>query len=143
MDNNDLKLSEIISNDGFQAIAKAIRKSTVSLQYAPKDARKYEVRYGVAQNLQTKSRSKEDLAEFVGDFIGTYNSETARKAEKEGKSFRANVREDELLAFYGLLDEHPSKLIGALLASYGFALTAKTDLNENDYESDVIQGQEE
>lgn len=143
MDNNDLKLSEIISNNGFQAIAKAIRKSTVSLQYAPKDARKYEVRYGVAQNLQTKSRSKEDLAEFVGDFIGTYNSETARKAEKEGKSFRANVREDELLAFYGLLDKYPSKLIGALLASYGFALAAKTDQNESDDESDVIQGPEE
>jgi hypothetical protein len=134
MDTKNLKLMEIINNKGFHAIAKAIRKSTVSLQYTPKDARKYDIRYGVATTLQTKSKSPEDLAAFIGEFISTYNAETARYAEKSGKSLRANVREDELDDFYSLLDNHPSQLVGALLASYGFALPQRDSSNQIDDE---------
>ena len=132
----NLNLMEIISNGGFQAVAKAIRKSTVTLQYTPKDKRKYEVRYGIAQTLQTKSKSKEDLAEFIGEFIAIYNAETARYYEKEKKSFRSNVREDELIEFYSLLDKYSPRLIGALLASYGFALTAKENNEAEKNDSD-------
>lgn len=122
---SDLKISEIISNEGFLKVAYAIRKSTVTLQYTPKDQRKFEVRYGLAQTLQNKSKSATDLAEFIGEFIATFNAETARYAEKTGTVLRANVRENELNLFYGLLDKYSSKVIGALLASYGFALTDK------------------
>ena len=122
---NDFKISEIISNDGFQKVAYAIRKSTVTLQYTPKDQRKFEVRYGLAQALQIKSKSALDLAEFIGEFIAIFNAETARHAEKTGDVLRANIRENELGQFYRLLDMYPSKVIGALLASYGFALTEK------------------
>ncbi len=122
---NDFKISEIISNDGFRKVAYAIRKSTVTLQYTPKDQRKFEIRYGLAQTLQSKSKSLKDLAEFVGEFIATFNAETARYAEKSGTVLRANIRENELSQFYGLLDKYPSKVVGALLASYGFALTEK------------------
>ena len=132
----NLNLMEIINNEGFQAVAKAIRKSTVTLQYTPKDKRKYEVRYGIAQTLQTKSKSKEDLAEFIGEFIATYNSETARYYEKKGESYRSNVREDELIKFYALTDQYSSRLIGSLLASYGFALTAKENNDVKDNEGD-------
>lgn len=126
MDTQELNLKEIIQNDGFQAVAKAIRKSTVTLQYTPKEQRKFEIRYGLAQQLQNKAKSKEDLATFIGEFIGTYNAETARNAEKNGgKVFRANVKDDELIKFYSLLDSNPPRLVGALLASYGFALNKK------------------
>lgn len=136
MDTKELKLTEIISNVGFNAVARAIRKSTVSLQYTPKECRKFDIRYGMAQNLQTKSKSKEDLAEFIGEFIALYNSDTARQTEKTGSSLRTNVKENELVEFYTLLDYFPSKLVGALLASYGFALKAKEttkpdETNEN------------
>lgn len=131
---SEFKISEIISNEGFQKVAYAIRKSTVSLQYTPKDQRKFEIRYGLAQTLQNKSKSKNDLAEFIGEFIGTYNAETARSVEKTNNYLRANVRENELNLFYELLDKFPSKVVGALLASYGFALaekeTSKTDYDE-------------
>lgn len=138
MDNETLNLCEIIANEGFTAVAQAIRKSTVSLQYTPKDARKFDIRYGLAQELQNKSKSKVDLATFIGEYLATYNAETAKVAEKNsGKSFRANVKDEELAKFYTLLDKHPSRLIGALLASYGFSLKAKDvkeegteDLNE-------------
>jgi hypothetical protein len=138
MDTTELKLTEIISNVGFKAVAGAIRKSTVTLQYTPKESRKYDVRYGVAQTLQNKSKSKVDLAEFIGEFVALYNSETARQAEKTGNSLRASVRENELVEFYTLLDSFPSKLVGSLLASYGFALPAKDATKQEDPEQVLI-----
>lgn len=141
MDNQELNLKSIIENEGFKTVAEAIRKSTVSLQYLPKGQRKYEIRYGVAQALQTKSKTKTELAEYIGDFVSLYNAETSRKAEKDGRAFRKNVREDKLSQFYELLDGHPSKLIGALLASYGFALPNKEQSDEN--ELDFIDETEE
>ncbi len=127
METEDMKLTEIIYNEGFLAVAKAIRNSTVSLQYSPKDARKYEVRYGLAQKLQNKSKTKNDLCQFIGEFIGQYNSETAMKKDTKNISLRANVKEEELNDFFGLLENWDSKIIGALLASYGFALHKKEE----------------
>lgn len=123
---NDFKISEIITNDGFQKVASAIRNSTVVLQGLKSRGQKieFEIRYGVAQELQNKSRTKADLAVFIGDFIGTYNAETARKAEIN-KAYRKPVRDNELNQFYEILDNHSPKVVGALLASYGFALTEK------------------
>ncbi|WP_020530990.1 hypothetical protein [Flexithrix dorotheae] len=131
MTTQEINLSEIIQNEGFKAIAQAIRKSTVSLQYTPKENRKFEIRYGLAQQLQNKSKSKESLATFIGEFIGTYNAETGRNAEKNnGKAFRTNVKDEELLQFFSLLDKSSPRLIGALLASYGFALNKKESQKE-------------
>ena len=141
--NMESKLSEIINNDGFKAVAAAIRKSTVSLQYTPKDQRKFEIRYGLAQQLQNKSKSKTDLATFIGEFVGTYNSETGRNAEKNGgKSLRANVKDGELIKFYEILDKEPSRLIGALLASYGFALSSKEKIEQPDANETSEENQE-
>lgn len=129
--NMEPTLIEIIQNDGFKAVAAAIRKSTVSLQYTPKDQRKFEIRYGLAQQLQNKSKSKIDLATFIGEFIGTYNSETGRNAEKNaGKAFRVNVKDGDLIKFYEILDITSPRLVGALLASYGFALSSKEKVEE-------------
>jgi len=134
MDTNELKLSEIINNNGFKAVAEAIRKSTVTLLINKKDA-EYEPRYGVAQALQSKAKSKEDLAEYIGDFVSFYNSENAMKSDKNIRFRRSYVKEDELSAFYLLLDKFPSKLVGALLASYGFSLPAK-EANKQEAEVD-------
>ena len=126
---NDFKISEIISKEGFLKVAKAIRESTVRLQYQNKEQRKFGIRYGLAQTLQNKSKSHVDLAEFIGEFVTLYNAETARYKENnpnvDPKTIRAMVKENELTEFYNIIDQHPnrSKAIGALLASYGFALT--------------------
>ena len=141
MDTQELKLKEIIENNGFKSVAEAIRKSTVTLLSTPKDARKYEVRYGVAQALQSKSKSAADLAEYIGDFISIYNSETAMKADK-GIYLRRNIRENELTEFYSLLDKFPSKLVGALLASYGFAKSATEQESESEQDFELQQPEE-
>lgn len=140
MNMSNLKISDVISNDGFQKVAAAIRNSTVILQGAKSRGQKidFEIRYGTAQKLQNKSRTSNDLAAFIGDFVGTYNAETARKAEIK-RAYRKPVRDNELTLFYELLDKYPSKVVGALLASYGFALTEKEankDESENQIESE-------
>ena len=131
MNMNEFKISEIISNEGFQKVATAIRNSTVILQGAKSRGERidFEIRYGVAQELKNKSKTSTDLAGFVGEFIGTYNAETARKGEIN-RAYRKPVRDNELTSFYTLLDLHPSKskVIGAMLASYGFALEKGSEI---------------
>ena len=121
----DISFKEIIENDGFLSVAAAIRKSTVSLQYTPKDQRKFDVQYGLAQKLQNKSNSSEDLIAFIGEFVAKYNSDTARQHEKTGQSLRANVKDKELAGFFELADKVKPKVLGAMLAAYGFALNKK------------------
>lgn len=133
METNDLNLEEIINNDGLQAVADAIRTSTVSLMRTEKAKRNYEVRYGLAQNLQIASNSKEDLATFVANFALTYNAETARVDERNKKNTsnedeseqdswtRKLLTKEELNSFYKLLSNNPSFLIGGLLGAYGFS----------------------
>lgn len=136
---SDFKISEIITNEGFQKVATAIRNSTVILQGAKSRGQKidFEIRYGTAQELQNTSRTSIDLAAFIGDFVGTYNAETARKAEIN-KAYRKPVRDNELNQFYSLLDQYPSTVVGALLASYGFALTEK-EKAENPDQTDELE----
>ena len=129
--NENLKLGNIITNEGFLAVAKAIRNSTVILQTLTKDRRKFEIRYGLSQDIQNKSKSKSDLTIFIGEFVTTYNAETAKRTENllknnnKDEKIRAFVKKEELSEFYQLLDgdNHSSRLIGALLSSYGFAKT--------------------
>ena len=119
-------LTEIIHNDGFKAVAKAIRNSTIKLQKSSGfqiTHKRFQIRYGLAQELNNKSKSKTDFTTFIGEFLAKYDAETAKhKQNNESILFRPNVREDEKNKFFELLDIYPSKLVGALLSSYGFAL---------------------
>jgi len=130
-------LTEIIHNDGFKAVAKAIRNSTIKLQKTSNfqiTHKRFQIRYGLAQELNNKSKSKTDFTAFIGEFLAKYDAETAKhkqnydaetakhKQNNESIRFRPNVREDEKDKFFELLDIYPSKLVGALLSSYGFAL---------------------
>jgi len=124
---DNMKFQEIIQDEGFQSVAAAIRKSTVSLMYTPKDQRKYEVRYGFARRLQNKSKTNEELVTFISDFIAGFNTERARKSEL-GKAYQKPIREDVLMKFYQLIDNvDDSKMLGAMLAAYGFALAPKEE----------------
>ncbi len=142
MNMTEFKISEIISNEGFQKVATAIRNSTVILQGAKSRGEKidFDIRYGVAQELKNKSKTAADLAGYVGEFIGTYNAETARKAEIN-RAYRKPVRDNELTSFYSLLDLYPSKskVIGAMLASYGFALEKGGVNNTNEELQTIIE----
>ena len=157
MDTQELNLIDIINNGGFKAIANAIRESTIVLQTIASLKKQskasdwqieklglYSIRYGVAQALQSKSKTEDELVTYIGDFISCYNSETALKAETKGKSFRPNVRENDLQSFFTLVHQSQKpKLIGALLASYGFALLAKENQSTIDVDENVNENIDE
>ena len=137
MNTTELNLKEIIENEGFKAVAKAIRNSTIRLQIKSKfqeTHKKFQIRYGFAQQLANKSKSKIDFVQFISEFLGKYDAETASHKEKNPNViYRSNVREEEKDLFYNLVEKYSNSIsvIGALLSSYGFALER---YNENDEE---------
>lgn len=124
------KFKAILESQGFKNIAKAIRRSTISEQYAKaKNKReiKYEIRYGIAQDLKRKSAYKEDLIEYISEFIAQYNSETSRIAETHpellrSKKLRSTIKSDDVDQIISLIDEFGAPIVGKLLAAYGYSL---------------------
>ena len=140
-------LSPIFQNEGFKNIAKAIRSSTISLQYTPKNQRVYEVKYGMAQDLKRKSAYKNELVEYIMEFSAFYNSENARIKERKGDSAktRSSIKQQDIEEFISLVDEYDSNLIGKLLCAYGYALDRKekVDDNINDTELPEVASEED
>lgn len=118
------EIAKILQDPGFQSIARAIRKSTVSAQAQKAMGSKpwREIRYGLIAELNRKRFVKEELLEALGTFIAQYNSENARQREiqKSLKAAPANVSTQDMESFVRLVDEigNPA-LIGSLLCAYG------------------------
>lgn len=123
----------ILQSEAFKNVASAIRKSTISLQYTPKNQRLYEVKYGVAQDLKRKSDHKNELVEYLAEFIAFYNAENARVKERKGDNFipRANVKQQDIEEVIQLIDEYGSNIVGRLLAAYGYAFDRKEKIEES------------
>lgn len=129
---NEKPLAPIFQSEGFKNMAKAIRSSTISLQYTPKSQRSYEIRYGIAQDLKRKSPYRQELVEYLSEFSASYNTENARVKERKGEAFvtRANVKQQDIEEVISLIDEYGSSVIGKLLAAYGYALDRKDKIKE-------------
>jgi hypothetical protein len=115
-------LTEILSDSGFQEVATAVRKATVSAQ-AQKAMKKpdyREIRYDLFHELRRKRSlpGPGPLMEAVADFISKYNAENARRREM-GKFAPRNVTTDEFSAFASLVERYGASLVGALLCAYG------------------------
>ncbi|MBS1873467.1 MAG: hypothetical protein JSU00_09635 [Acidobacteria bacterium] len=109
----------ILANEGFSAIAGAIRSATVSAQVAKKrgDRDYREIRYGAIPELRRKlPLGKEEFIKAVADFIADFNVESARRYEQGKSGFR--ISQSELAAFAELMDsEQDAQTVGALLCA--------------------------
>ncbi len=116
------RLTEILKDPGFQAVAAAVRKATVSAQglKAMERADYREIRYDLLHDLRRKRGlpGVEPLIEAVADFISKYNAENARRREMR-KPAPKNVTTDEFAAFTALLERYGASTVGALLCAYG------------------------
>lgn len=114
------KLSAILDDPGFCAVAAAVRRATVSAQEQKAMGRDYrEIRYELLHDLRRKrSLPGTQLAEAVAVFVSLYNSENARRREL-GKRAPRNVTTEELAQLVALIDEHGPSIVGALLCAYG------------------------
>lgn len=108
---------DIITNDGFKSVARAIRNATI---YALSLKRR-EVHFGLAQ--EWKQKIKGGAKEFVpalADFVQRYNWESEK--------IKAHVvKQEDLDTVIGLIDEHGAELIGMLLLAYGYARAPKIE----------------
>lgn len=116
------RLADILTNEGFQSVAAAVRRATVSAQIRKAQRVEHrEIRYGLLPELRRTSQLADDgefLAE-VAKFIDVYNAENARRQESTGRPWSARVSTDDLLAFTRLVDDHHAPIVGALLCAYG------------------------
>ena len=109
---------KIISNTGFQAVAKAIRNSTI-LPIIHKNNK--DVIFGLSQKFKIASKDKDTFTSEVSQFIQLYNEKIMLKDYNQ-KQHQKYVTTEELSEFYKLLDEdYSAKLIAGMLTAFGFA----------------------
>lgn len=119
----------VITSQGFRNIADAIRRSTVSLQFAKGmgSQPRFEIRYGLAQELVRHADYADDFIAVLSDFITRYNNESAQRFEtSKGELRRPRVTEADLEALVQLLaDGFSSKTLARLLVAFGSAKTSR------------------
>ncbi len=125
-------LLPIVQTPGFQHIARAIRKSTVTLQYLARDqgrsALPYEIRYGLGQDLLRKANRNDEFVAAVSAFAQSYNAENARVAEKKADVWRREaITDQDLDDLVRLVDVYSADTVAHLLVAYGYAREAKEE----------------
>lgn len=128
-------LLEITRSAGFRNLARAIRKSTVTLQYLLRNQRRselpYEVRYGLAQELLRKSNRNDEFLQALAEFVMSYNAENARVAEKQQDVWRREaVTESDLDEVIELVSRFGAATVAHLLVAYGYARETKEEASE-------------
>lgn len=122
MNQDDAKYQHILESPGFQNIAYAIRQSTVTAQYRKKQGdRKYDVRYGLGQELARKSRYPGEFITALTDFLHKYNAENAQVMEVRPAPYRRSVLTTDIDQIIHLIDEYGSEVVANLLIAYGYA----------------------
>ena len=149
-------LSPITQNRGFQHIASAIREATVRAQrrYTQENDNRYEVRYGLGQELIRKARYRNDFTNALNEFLFLYNAETAREEEKVARKLQKRLTTDDYRKNHlrypvttadidqlnTLLDDYPTELIAKMLISYGYArleAISSAELNDDDTDTEA------
>ena len=131
--NNQKELTPIIQSEGFQNIARAIRQSTVTLQYMARSGRPpYDIRYGLGQELRRKASYPDEFIQALGDFLHTFNAENARVAEVSSQHWRKSIREDDIIEIVRLIDEHGPQTVCHLLLAFGYASPSRNDAPTTD-----------
>lgn len=117
----------ILENEGFQNIAYAIRQSTVIAQMRKKEGdRRYDVRYGLGQDLLRKSQYADEFLKAITEFITRYNAENAQVMENRSGPYRRSIRTDDVADIVRLIDEYQdAELICKMLIAFGYARDSK------------------
>ena len=145
------KLGPILEKKGFQNIANAIRQSTVMAQYWKSQGdRRYNVRYGLGQELNRKANYPADFIAALSDFMHKFNAENAQVMETRQGPYRKSLVKTDIDDIVALVDEYGSVLICNLLVAYGYARLPRASdseepTNEDNLENDESEndGQEE
>ncbi len=130
---NSEKLSPILSAPGFKAIAKAIRRATVTAQFYASQRGEpsypFEVRYGLGQELLRSAAYPQQFLGALSVFVQAYSAENARIEERIARKslpdidrfHRPLIGEEHLDEIVKLVDTYGSDVICKMLVAYGYA----------------------
>lgn len=128
---HDRKLKHVVDSSGFQNIARAIRLSTVRLQYrkARGDRGPYDVRYGLGTDLLRTATYPDRFIQALGEFMHAFNQENAQIYEREADEKgnlpvhlrRASITTKDIADVVNLIDVYGSQTVGNLLVAFGYA----------------------
>ncbi len=129
---NQMSYQEILNNIGFQAVANAIRNSTI-VPIIHKDNKS--VMFGLNQKLKIASRNNDSLVTEVSNFIQQYN-ETIMLKDYHNNQHKKYVTTEELQEFCKILDNGvSSKLIAGMLVAFGYAKEPSQNNSEENKEN--------
>lgn len=120
--NTKSDFSAIVQNEGFRRVAYAIRQSTVTAQWRKQSGdRRYEVRYGLNQELARTAHHPAKFIATLSDFMSKYNAENARVMETREGPYRSSLTTEDVEEIVRLVDEFGSEVVCNLLIAYGYA----------------------
>lgn len=121
---SDEKFEAIFSNEGFKAIANAIRNSTIVPII---HGNKKDIVFGLSNKLRIASRNKSSLVTEISEFIQKYNEYIMLKNYHD-EIHNKYVTTKDLEEFYKLLDsDNSSQVITGMLVAFGYANNSKTE----------------
>lgn len=131
-----LPVADVIRNQGFRNIAKAIKQATVSEQYLKsKGQQVFEIKYGLFQEIKRKAKFREELLAVIGEFVTEFNYENARREEqlkdKPGRR-RKRVSMQDLEKLAELFDKFPGQKETETIAMLLIAFASSKDEKAND-----------
>jgi hypothetical protein len=120
------KITPILENQGFRNVAEAIRRSTVIPQYIGRKTSRFDVRYGLGQDLKRKSQYADDFIQALADFMQSYNEENVRVYERtKGQSRRGAITTYDIADVVALVDTYGPQTVCNLLVAFGYARDPK------------------
>jgi hypothetical protein len=121
----ELTYREILEDEGFEAVADAMRRATVTEQFwKSKGKQQYEIQYGLFPEIRRKKDIKPQFVSAIGDFVARYNAETARYQERKAEAGdsagrrRPRVTTSQLDSFVRLVDRWPADVVAMLLLAF-------------------------
>jgi hypothetical protein len=135
-------LKNLFENQGFRNIATAIRQSTVTQQYfkTEHDDTTYEVRYGLADELQRHSRDKREFLQALDSFLIDFLKENARVMERnKDKKYRKRIpiSSQDIAHVAALTDLYGAPTVANTLIACGYARDAR---DKDDADAAISEG---
>ncbi len=126
-------LKEIVENEGFLSVARAIRNTTIYAVGMKSSNR--EVQFGLAQKWKQKMRAgKGEFSIVLAEFVQANNWEVAHKLKGLGHQ----IEVADLDKVCELVERHGEELVGSLLLAYGYSRAAKVGTDAVDIEEKQI-----
>jgi len=115
-------VKEIVENEGFRSVARAIRNTTVYAVSMKQSKR--EVQFGLAQKWKQKMKGGPgEFSSALAEFVQANNWEVVHRLRGTGHQ----VSTADLDQVFGLIEKHDEEKVGSLLLAYGYSRAPKVE----------------